>query len=403
MVLWDGTMRATLAVLAVLASASQFVQAEGTSAIVPPDATNAEQAVFATHLMVGRFRMNTRLVAHLPDAVYPALRDWRIKDAGQILFEAGRAGSLDAYDALHILGTPCWSGDFSQHHASRRERERPGAFERAKILQLDAAALERLDWAFEADAKADARVRAELCPDGENLFEKWDAEARKARDALDPGPPPEIEEKLRNATPEERAALIQPHFEEAQRRLSKAGSTEARLFEIDNLLASEDPKVRSQGLRLLRELATWSSIAKVTLARCIREQCAPGAGENSEVLKLILSAARDGNETALSSLADVQYDLSAPRSPLGLPASERYAWATVTRELMTDGCFGTNYFIAWMTTSPERLGLNLLEMPPGEAERARARAKQMATSETPRIREALTCNQFDAEMASSPR
>src|SRR5262245_31057346 len=76
MVLWDGTMRATLAVLAVLASASQFVQAEGTSAIVPPDATNAEQAVFATHLMVGRFRMNTRLVAHLPDAVYPALRDW---------------------------------------------------------------------------------------------------------------------------------------------------------------------------------------------------------------------------------------------------------------------------------------------------------------------------------------
>jgi hypothetical protein len=358
-------MRATLTVLAVLASASPLIQAEGDASTAASAAKDAEKAVFSSHLFVGRFRMNTPM-ARLPQAVYPALRDGRIGDAGRILLEAHRAGNLDAYAALNILATPCWSGDFSKHLASKRAQERPAAFERAKTLQLDADGLERLDWAFSADAEADARVRAALCPeDGENLWNKW-------------------QEEVRN----------QPQ---------KGASTPMRLAEAQNLLAAEDPKLRKQGVQQLRELATSSPVAKVTLAGCIREACAPDAGDAADRLNLVLSAAREGNHGALTSLADVRYDVAAPRSSLGLPASERYAWATVARELMTDGCFGTNYFIAWTTTSPERLGLNLLEMPPSEAEHARVRAKEMALSETPTIREALTCNQFDAVMASSSR
>jgi hypothetical protein len=160
-------MRATVAILAVLITGAQAENAS-TSGPAWQSATStkeSEKAEFLSHLRVGRFRMNIRTnnpTAGFPDSVYVAVRDGRYREAGKILLESGRRGSLDAYEVLHILLIPCWSPDLSKHLAIRRERERPAAFERAKTLQATPGALERLDWAFEADAADHAAVRSEL-------------------------------------------------------------------------------------------------------------------------------------------------------------------------------------------------------------------------------------------------
>ncbi len=333
-------MRVTVAILAILITSAHAEKAStsGPAQQSAVSTTENKKAEFLSHLRVGRFRMNIRTnnpAADLPDSVYVAVRDGRYREAGKILLESGRGGNLDAYEALHILLIPCWSPDLSKHLATRRERDRPAALERAKTLQATPAALEQLDWAFEADAADHAAVRSELCPNsGEDLATRWEEESRKATDGQESKPSPNTQQQV-HAPDETRVAHM----------------------------AADDSQAAA------------------------------------------IATAREGNIDALTLLAGIQYGASPPRS-IGLSPSERYAWATVTDELITNGCFGTNYFIAWMTTTPTRLGLNLMEMSPADAERAKTRAREMAASETPRIRAATTCErpgQVEATIDTSPR
>lgn len=282
---------------------------------------------------------------------------------------------------------------YRQYKAAKRARDRAAALERAATLQLSADVVERLEWAYEADAAEDARVRAELCPaDGENETSAWREESKRAMSQFKPEIPPDLQGQLRGAPPGERHALTRAYDEESNQRLSEAGLTIARHMEVQQMLESEDPQLRSRGLQLLRELATSTASAKVDLAACIRRRCAPNAGDDAQALELLIAAAREGNDSALMRLANTRVDPSAPPpTTLGLPPSEQYAWAKLTDRLMTDGCFGMNYFIAWTTTTPTRLGLNLMEMSPAEAEKAKARARELLATKLPQIRATIGC------------
>lgn len=387
------TRRRTRIALVVAVASLTTSQENQASQHLRADVEEAEKVVFLSHLRVGRFRMNNP-VARLRADVYLALRDGRFRDAVQVLLESGRGGNLDAYEALPVLLIPCIrSPESEQYRSARRSRERTAALERAATLQLPPDVLERLEWAFEADATDSAQVRAALCPDDDQSeVSAWRQESKRAMSKFRPETPPDDQQRLRAATPQEHRELMSADAEESNRWLSEAGLTMARHGKAQGMLQSKDPEVRSRGLQLLRDLAESSPSAKVDLASCIRRRCAPNAGDDAQALELLIAAARAGNDSALMRLSNTRVDPSAPPpTPLGLPPSEHYAWAKVTDRLMTDGCFGTNYFIAWTTTTPTRLGLNLMEMSPAEAERARARAQEMLASELPQIRAAIGC------------
>jgi hypothetical protein len=191
----------------------------------------------------------------------------------------------------------------------------------------------------------------------------------------------------------------QPQIQEARRRRAAAGLSRERQMAAMDLMRSPDAEARARGLAQMRDLAATSPDAAMELARCIRMQCAPDAGNPEDAQELMRDAARAGSDRAL-------YELSARAwrpviatvggtsvDTLQVSGAEQYGWARIIERLNADGCLGLGRFQSWAFAQQPPASDRLTAMSPAEEREARRIAADMMANELPIIRRNMACEE----------
>ena len=376
----DGSTPAPEPVEQTVGSPAGGVQAATTAPALAPAAT---AALPPKQTWLQRARRNAwidRGSDELPAQVRADLREGRFRAALETLRARTSQNDDAAYSLLTQLVWPCLKSNGNFDPAAQRQR----MLEMSGRFGADPAARARLPELLDLQQQLTTELRQQLCPDDAAAAE-WDAflAAENAR----------------------RSAAYTADFG-AVRKLPQAQRTDAARA-IEDRLAADNPQRRAElaarrlqdsdvairrvSLTTLQELSSTSSTARLAIARCMLDECVPGAGNREQGVQALVAAAKTGNTVALHELGAPVRSSDSPLSVQlrGVPVIERYGWWKVREQLIAEGCLGIDLAIR-QAVQPAGV-IDLMRLNPAEAREAQLRADQLLSETLPAVRTALRC------------